>query len=1050
MSSNEQVQAQAPLLSGTLDSRALVTLLGRAIETRTVSHLIVSDGLSERCVFFPVGGLRLSSVGQRRGRTPLDALLARRDVKGEIRRTLEGLQAKVRAVVEAARARHASGLDDEPDDDDELLTENEVEDAVDRLGLRQQWLDAVRASARDELLDLAAWDEARYEFREANPPAKLFRPELEAVKVSLGVKDLLAEVRTACGEWQRMAPKLGVPSRTRIYCDHPERVHSVAGAAGPMLEALPRQGARLSDLLVAARRKGYDVVAAGQALIALDDRGVIRIDTVPPPVGGEEKKQRALSDIDRIEAAIALMVQELQARRRLATACKEVGDVPRAVQNLRLVEDALVAEGRTEEAIGVLREVLEIAPQALDARERVAGLLEQVGRVPEAVAEWLGLARQLSALNLFNRALKSLRRAIGLDPRNADHRRRLVALLEARGEREEAAQELERVAALFEEAGQTEAALACWADLLRLSPEHPTARARLDAARLPSAARLPAMIAIPALALLLLIAGGWVWRRHQALEAWDRSREVALGMAREARWRDARRELQLVALEHGLEPERVAPVLALIDHLEEDVAREELAAAQALEREGKVPEARDRHAAVEKDHPGRPSAARAAERLRAIAALEEEAAGIALRVEELLAAGKPAEALPAARDLAARLPWTEAAGRTVFPIEVRTSPAGAALTVDDESWAGRTPTTVARPVARPIRLGVLLEGHLPWSGTLDLRQPGFRSPVEVGLTRAPRWRLETLGPLAAEPALMVDGGLVVGGEDPLVYALEPDGQVRWRVPLAPFAALAGRPVATPRIVAVAETGGRVRGIDRRSGTVAWTRELPDAPSAVGPAEGGLVVLSTPERLFALDGESGADVWSLDLRARLAAPARLVSHQRILAATDDGRVQFIDAATGKLETRLPAGGRPSAPAVLAGAASCLVATEDGELKAVWRGVTWTRKLPAPAVHPPAPTDDAIYVAAGTHLLRLDLRDGEVVWDLDLGTPLGAPTATVGRVYVGGADGVLRALVARNGELRWSLQLQGEVIAAPIIHRGTVFAVSTGQELLAIAE
>jgi hypothetical protein len=93
---------------------------------------------------------------------------------------------------------------------------------------------------------------------------------------------------------------------------------------------------------------------------------------------------------------------------------------------------------------------------------------------------------------------------------------------------------------------------------------------------------------------------------------------------------------------------------------------------------------------------------------------------------------------------------------------------------------------------------------------------------------------------------------------------------------------------------------------------------------------------------------------------------------------------------------------------------------------------------------------LFVAAGTTLLGLDLRDGWPRWERDLGTPLGAPAAANGRVYVGGADGLVRALVTSNGELRWTANAPGEVLAAPVLHRGAVFVVSSGMGVLELSE
>ena len=65
-------------------------------------------------------------------------------------------------------------------------------------------------------------------------------------------------------------------------------------------------------------------------------------------------------------------------------------------------------------------------PSPKNAREHIAQIYEQLGRVPEAVAEWLELARQYARLRLFNRAKEKLRKAVDLEPQEPEHRRRLT------------------------------------------------------------------------------------------------------------------------------------------------------------------------------------------------------------------------------------------------------------------------------------------------------------------------------------------------------------------------------------------------------------------------------------------------------------------------------------------------------------------------------------------------------------------------------------------------------------------------------------------------
>lgn len=1043
----------APTASGPLTPRALDDLLERVSGVRTVAWLHVSDGLSERCVFFPAGGLRLSSIGPRRGRTVTDALLARADLSPRARSELEQMRVAQREAVAALVARSAAG---EVEDEAEARQfssanepgESELEALVARHDLRQAYLDVSRAVVKDELLDLAAWDGARFEYREANPPGKIFSPELEATKVSLGVKDLLNQVRQANRDWQKLAPRLGSTARTMVAWGEPDEAQPT-GVAAAILSGVRRKPTPLADVLVAARRAGFDVVEGGSALLELVAEGTLTLDLQPKPPSPEEARKRALGEIDAIEAALALMVQQLAARRRLAEACVAVGDLPKAVENLRQVGDALAAEGQTDEAIGVLERVLQLSPDAFDARERIARLLEQAQRVPQAVQAWLALARQLTRLNLWNRAIASLRRAIKLEPRDPDNRRRLVDVLRARGREQEAARELEELATLYESLGQPEAALACWAQLAELVPQHARALAALSRAAGRGRSAVAGLAVVALLAALVALGAWQVHTRYQALVAWDAARAKALELARAGSWDDARREVTTVVALHEIDPARVEALGAAIDAFQDDAGRIDFAAAEEERAAGRIAAAQKALRELRRAQEGRRWGERAAASLQEIEQQVARAEGLAKELEEQVQAGHPAQALELARELARQFPWSEAAQRTTIPLEVITTPSDAGVTLDGAPWPAHTPCLVRGPLLSPWKLDLTLDRHLPWSAQLDLLAAPPPLPLTVQLVRAPRWSQAAQGPLRESPVPLPGGGLVVVGEDPHVYAFDGTGEPRWVLPLPPFSACAGRPAVAGGLVVVVDTTGSLRGLDARSGEVRWQRPAGDEQATLVGAAEALVVLSAGDQLLGLDVASGEERWRTPLGAQLAAPARMASPQRVMAATSDGRVVLIQAATGKVESRLTLGGRACTPP-LATSIGCVVGTEDGQLRVVWRGEVWAKTMPAPLSAAPALSDEMLFVSSGTKLFGLDLRDGFQRWERDLGVSLGAPAAEGGRVYVGGSDGLVRALVASNGEVRWTARAAGEVRAAPLLERGNLFVVSEGMDLLSLSE
>jgi outer membrane protein assembly factor BamB/tetratricopeptide (TPR) repeat protein len=1051
--SDDKVQVAAVAVEP-LTARSYGEVLKKVTGSRTVAYLLASDGQSEKCVFFPAGGLRLSSVGLRRGRTAVEAVLSHPSVTPEQRRRIE----QARAKVAAARAR-GELKDDEPGPAGEsgrVVRSNELDDVLGGGDLRPIYHECCRAVVRDELIDMLLWDGADLEFRESNPPPKLFAAEIEATKLSLGVKDVLEEVQRLSLEWQKLALRLGQPSRTTVRLTNPGAPPQDAVAAA-LVEAIgkrPPGECTLDDAVLAVRAVGIDAITACQALLALEGAGRVAIDAKPPALTPEQKRRKTLSELDKIEQAIQLMIQQLAGRKRMAQCFEQLGELPKAVENWRLVGEQLEAANRAEEAVESYRNIVRIAPEAYFAREKIAGIFTRLGRVSEAVKEWLDLSRLFARLRLFNRAQSGLRQAMALEPNDPDHRRRLIDLLEAQGKKEEAGKQAEELARFYEAAGQPDAALACYQQLARLVPDHAGARERLTKAATGTHA-LP-LVGMGLLLLLLAGGGAWLHGRYTALEAFRAARAQALTHAYESRYRDARAALDAFQVEHDFDPARVDNVRAFVDALLSDEATGLLARAQALEAEGHVPEARELCRRVEATFPGTPFDVEASGRLRNYLLLEADASQAVEAIAEQTRVANVNEALAAARALMRKASWTEAVKKLQVPLELRTSPPGAAVTLDAQPHPQRTPCVVTRPAtpSSAFTLKLTLDGYQPHTTTIDLLDPAVGTPLKVDLQRAPRWRAETLGPLSASPWVGVDG-IVLGGADQRVFGLGWDGQVRWTLRLDLFARAAGSPVNVGDLVVVVErsSAGQARAlaVEVRTGKLRWERPLEgDDARAVGAlgAEGAEgVVLSTQERLLMLDAATGEERWALDLPSPLAADAQ-VAGERLLAATVDGRVQLVSAA-GKLESQLTVGGRPCAPPV-GSPQGCLVGTEAGELLVVWRSVVWKTQLPEPLSGAPLVADGIVYAPAGRKLVALDLKDGTPRWERAFDGRLASPAVNAGRLYVGAADGAVHALVAQSGDPRWVFRTGGPVHSAPVLLRGVVFVASGEGVLYAIPD
>lgn len=1022
---------RGPLTTGTLGE-----LLARIAACRSVCYLLVTDGRSERCAFFPVGGVRLSSTGRRRAVSLMEVVRIDQDVSAtpSALRWLDNLQASGGSLEEALtspKQRRASGLDDAAG---EALSK-----AVDR------WS---RVIVRDELIDLVAWDGAEYEFRESNPPTEIFDAKLEAVKLSLGVKDVLAEVQQKIDEWRALAGRVGAGPNARLVRDLRHEAND--GLEQALLEAVGEKGCSLDDAIIAARRAGADAVMALGGVEQLKSRGAIRTQQLGQKLSPEEERAKARAEADEIEGRLPLIMHQIAARRRLADDYQVLGEQERAVEHLRWIGDELVKRDEPELAMEAYRRILDVAPNAFYAREQIAELFERMGKKADAIREWLELAKLYAKNNLLNRALQKLKRAIRLEPRNPDHRRRLIDVLLAMELKDAAAREYEDLAKLYEAEGKVKEALQCYQQVYRLQPTNEAALARLQAvARKQLSNVIPmAVIALGGVGLVALAI--FVHARYDAITSFGAAKAAAIEHAQGRRFAQAYSTLDDFTKGYPrYAPERVQRVQDQIKDRETFEAGGRFKAARKLEAEGKLGDAlriyldvATTYAAVE------PWGPQAQKQAAAIQDLEKEAGELADKVRNLHRTGQPELAFSRGRDLLRQFGWSQAATELSLPFQVRTTPPGARVYADGKDMEGVTPLVASAIGIKPVRLTVELDGCDPADLEVDLRAPTQGYTVDVELSRRTRWKAPTRGPVEFAPTLDASG-VYVAGSDEMVYGLDAQGGTRWSRRLGFCAEANGPPVRLGDLLVVADTEGKVLGLSTATGDVRWTWQGRPGLQTVAALDERAALLASSDLVVVLEA-NGTPRWQQAPPAALAAPPVVAPNVGIMATTTDGHLNFFDVATGKVG-RMRVTGRPSAPPAV-GPGGYLIATEDGFLRLLGRTPLWESNLGGAMKVTPLFAGEHVFATAGTKLVALNARTGKRVWEQTLSAPVAAPpTFKDGRLYVALQDGRVHALTAATGAARWFYRTGGEVLAPPVVAPdGTVYITSTDMNVHAVVE
>ncbi len=243
--------------------------------------------------------------------------------------------------------------------------------------------------------------------------------------------------------------------------------------------------------------------------------------------------------------------------------------------------------------------------------------------------------------------------------------------------------------------------------------------------------------------------------------------------------------------------------------------------------------------------------------------------------------------------------------------------------------------------------------------------------------------------------------------------------------------------------------GRLEALDPATGKTRWTATTNAALSA-GPGAGANVVAvgTSDGEVIAFD-KSGKRLWKSKVSGEVLATP-LVTRDRVVVRTVDGRLRSLDAATGEeqwsTEEPVPRLSlRGTAPPVLSGE-SVLAGFDSGKVVAVsltTGDVLWQSQVSTPRgrseLERLADVDSAVRVegedgyAVGYQgrVVMFALGSGQVWWGRDLSSYRGL-ALDAEQLYVSTSDGSVVALRRRDGTVLWQQEgLKRRGLSAPAV-------------------
>lgn len=260
-------------------------------------------------------------------------------------------------------------------------------------------------------------------------------------------------------------------------------------------------------------------------------------------------------------------------------------------------------------------------------------------------------------------------------------------------------------------------------------------------------------------------------------------------------------------------------------------------------------------------------------------------------------------------------------------------------------------------------------------------------------------------------------------------------------------------------------------VQTRDGTYGLTREGDVDWETDSVATTGFAPTVTADRVYAVGGESaaafardGERLWSVPLSSRPYASASADGDRLYLVVPRDQAttdVLTLGATDGRTAWRRAVETRAGFPPVRASDAVYVASDRRGggvtALSANEGDVRWTTDVTLDRGL--AVTDDRVVAARGERVLGRERSDGSEAWTTGLGDEVVAgPVADDDAVYVGvrtgDRDGVVHAVDAEGGGIRWTVGLDRPVGGLPAVLDGGLLVVTddgdeTGETLSVLA-
>lgn len=1057
--------------TGDLTPKVLLKLLSDIRENRRVATLLVAKGANEKCFYFTIGAIRMVTVGPNEGLPLSNVLLSKRLIT---RDKLKQAETKRRSM--------EVPLKDSNDEENKRMVMPLLEDVLgmDEMLPRKELHDSIAQVVRWELEEIFFWTDAHYTIWYSSPPLDIYKPEMEAHKMSFGVYQMLSDVEGEVGAWDQKTTRLVVGSNLAHLSSRAPDPSQLSPSAQVIIRAAQAPTPTVLDLLRSTRHIGSMPFQAIESLNQLLDMGALNIEI--PKSDFVKPANELRQDAGAIEDWLQNLLDGLSANKQLANIYEQLNEPEKSIEFRREIAERLIEEGAYDNALGELQHIIGISERDFPAYERIIELFEQLKRKPELKEVSRKYAELLSFNKLYNRARRMWQYFLNIVPEDLAARRQLAEAHLQVNDQVAAQQELMNIVQIAERGGDKAQIQAALKDVLRIAPENEQAIDRYKNVVGFQSAIFARRLIIGVASALILLALFLGFQINIDSRKFLKARESAVSLAEKKEYKEAHDLLSsFTESQSGVmsdfvttEAKKTMQVIRQTSKNHYSTLNEAYAGkAEWLKNNQQIPAAvstlEDLNEELEKSSselcPERDSWIGAIETQIRLYGDRMQSAKTQLKIAKRnMDEGRSRDAFEKYKALVRSNAWLNALKEAQVPIRIETIPSGARV-FNQSLAAGTSPLTLQVPIGEELEVAAELPGYERAKADPKNR---WNWPLKIVLQKKKLWTLNTAGPITAN--IVRQGSVIYVGDraGQLMAVKLPKNseaaETLWSENLGLEGDVESLSVLGNALVATLGSG-RICFFDGKSGTLVLNEPAQILRPAMLPtgSKGTLVVyVDDNGKLVARQFKNQKVVWSRDYGS-LSSPPMVVG-SRVIVGTNDGQVRFIDGRTGNIVGKsYQLTSKPEAipnPVIFTVKKDTRYAfvLENGEVLVVsfsssGKMTKRPQKLRVPVAHRAAQMGNLLYVTgadAKGSVICTDITTRKILFETQVDTAItGPPMISKKGLYIQTQDG-LRALSPDSGRPLWQFNNNSALVAPGLTIDGQVIISDSKSKLLSLAE